>query len=330
MSINKFLMVIFALIFLAFFTSFWLINKPEKTEPVFKIRSIDTVKYSRDLASQMLGKKDFDNTIKIQVSEIASVNTTHIGIGTPYDDQFKPFLKRWIDESRAQGLKVWFRGNFSGWEGWFGYKKITRQEHLKELEAFILSNPDLFEDGDIFTPCPECENGGPGDPRQTGDAPGFRQFLVDEYNTASIAFGKINKKVTVGYFSMNYDVADLIMDRETTHKLGDVVVIDHYIKDPSLLAKDARKISEKSGGKVVLGEFGVPIPDIHGNMSEDDQAKWIEKALEEAKKTPEIIGINYWVNVGGSTRLWNEDGSARKAVEVIKKFFNETKITQSS
>lgn len=102
-------------------------------------------------------------------------------------------------------------------------------------------------------------------------------------------------------------------------------ILDHYVKDPEQLSADAKKIAEISGGNVILGEIGAPIPDIHGDMSEEEQAKWLELALENAKNTPEIIGINYWVNVGGSTRLWDEKGLKRKAVDTLKKFFEETR-----
>lgn len=300
-------------------------NYSVKKVPLWEFRSVDTVKYSRDLAGQMLDKPGFDQVIEKQVADIASLGATHIALGSPYDEKYIPFLTRWIKSARNHNLKVWFRGNFSGWESWFGFERIGREEHKKLLYEFIVNNPELFQDGDIFTSCPECENGGSGDPRFNSDAKGHKKFLIDEYNISLEAFGKINKKVNVGFYSMNYDVAKLIMDRETTQALGNIVVIDHYIKDPIHVSEDARKIAAQSGGKVVLGELGAPIPDIHGDLSEEDQAKWIEEALEEAKKTQVIIGINYWVNVGGSTRLWNDDGTSRKAVDILKRFFISVK-----
>jgi len=311
---------------LGFFTYQFI--KPAQKKPIFEIRSIDTVKYSRDVAGQMLDNDEFDTQIQIQVSGIASTGASHIAISTPYDERFVPFLQRWVKQARAYGLKVWFRGNFSGWERWFEYEKIDRETHKKLMEEFILKNPDLFEDGDIFTSCPECENGGEGDPRQTGDVSGFRKFLIDEYNISSESFGKINKKVYTGFYSMNYDVATLIMDRETTTKLGNVVVIDHYVKSPQKLASDVEIIARQSGGKVVLGEFGAPIPDIHGQMTEKEQAQWIETSLSLLSKSPNLLGINYWVSVGGSTQLWSPKGEKREAVEVITKYFNSYKNTK--
>ena len=298
--------------------------------PLWDFRAVDTVKYSRDLTGQMIDKPEFDSVINEQVADIASLGASHIAIATPYDQNYVPFLERWVRAARDHNLKVWFRGNFSGWENWFGFERITRDEHKRLLKEFIENNPGLFEDGDIFTSCPECENGGPGDPRLNGDPEGHKKFLIEEYQISIESFGKIGKKVNSGFYSMNYDVAKLIMDRETTQALGNIVVIDHYIKDPVEVSKDAKEIAEISGGKVVLGEFGAPIPDIHGEFTEEEQSKWIEEGLKAASETEEIIGVNYWVNVGGSTRLWNDDGTRRKAADTVKNFFTATKLISPS
>jgi hypothetical protein len=116
---------------------------------------------------------------------------------------------------------------------------------------------------------------------------------------------------------MNYDVAKAIMDKRTTEALGGIVTIDHYIKSATQIAKDARAIAEQSGGKVFIGEFGAPLPDLHGNMTEEQQYEWVKSALYELAREPSVIGVNYWVNVGGSAQLWKSDGSATKAVSAI-------------
>lgn len=284
------------------------------------VQSIDTVKYSRDIAREKADSPEFDSVIDKQVKQIASVGATHIAIGTPYDEEFIPFMKRWLASARKYGLKVWFRGNFSGWEEWFGYKAISRGQHLQMVKDFISKHSDLFQDGDIFSSCPECENGGPGDPRKN-DLAGFRQFLIDEYKTAKDAFRITGKTVITNYFPMNGDVAKLVMDKETTKALGGVIVVDHYVATPSELATDVRDFARNSGGKVVLGEFGAPIPDIQGKMTEDEQAAWIDSALSALTKEPDLIGLNYWTSVGGSTQIWDENNNPTKAVSVIGKFF---------
>ena len=292
------------------------------------VQSIDTMKYSRDLAQEKINDKKFDAIIDSQIKAIAETGATHVTIATPYDKEFIPILTRWVSSAREYGLKVWFRGNFSGWEKWFGYPKITRGEHTKKTEQFILNNKGLFEDGDIFTACPECENGGPGDPRFNGDLIGHRQFLITEHEIMAGAFKKINKNVVYNYNSMNGDVAFLVMNRATAKALDGVITIDHYVRTKERLISDITKLSAQGGGaKIVLGEIGVPIPDIHGKMSPIDQAKWMQDVFVELAKMPEIEAINYWVNIGGSTELWDSKLTPRPIVNVVNDFYKPNQIT---
>lgn len=293
-------------------------TKSPETSKFWAVQSIDTMKYSRDASTSPMSSDQIDT----QVQNIAITGATHVAIDTPYDAEFQPRLKEWVDSARKYHLKVWFRGNWSGWEGWFGYAKdLTRSRHINMTQKFISSNPDLFQDGDIFTACPECENGGAGDPRQTGDVTGYRQFMIDEYKATSDMFRQINKDVISNYDSMNGDVAALVMDYPTTQALGGIVTIDHYVPTPDKLVADIDTIANKSGGKIVLGEFGSPISDVTGNQSEDQQAIWIQNALSKMIGDKNIIGLNYWTNLGSSTSPWNSDGSARKVVSIIKTFY---------
>lgn len=318
---------IFVLILLAFISvnlfrqnSYSKLETAKSNDTWWEVQSIDTVKYSRDIAREKANSTSFDETIDRQVFLIAQTGVTHIAIGTPYDSEFLPFLKRWVTASRKYDLKVWFRGNLSGWEGWFGYKKISRDDHIKMIQDFITSNGKVFENGDIFSPCTECENGGPGDPRSTGDLKGHREFLIEEYQVVNDSFRKIGKNVR-SYFPMNGDVARSVMDKETTKALGGVVVIDHYVKTPDKLATDIRSISLKSGGKVILAEIGAPIPDIHGKFDEGEQADWVSDSLTTLAEIPQLIGLNYWTSFGGSTSLWGEEYKARQVVAVLEKFY---------
>ncbi len=287
----------------------------------WSFQSIDTMKYSRDLAREKLNDPSFDAVIAKQVKDIASTGATHVAIATPYDEEFYPMLQRWVRAARREHLNVWFRGNFSGWEGWFSYNKITREEHMKKTEEFLNAHPDLFANGDVFTACPECENGGAGDPRLTGDVAGHRQFLIEEYALTKSFFSGRNKKVASNYDSMNKDVAELVMDKDTTRALDGIVTIDHYVASGEKLAEDIKSLSETTGGKIILGEYGAPIPDINGPMNEKEQAEWIKNTGSLLVKANTLIGVNYWVNTGGSTQLWNEDGTKRLAVDAITSYY---------
>jgi hypothetical protein len=291
------------------------------TERIWPVMAIDTMKYSRDISRE----KDILERIPGFVDKVAQLTPTHIAVSTPYNEEFLPVLKKWVSEARSRQLSVWFRGNWSEWEGWFGYQKFkTPQEHHQRTYAFIISHPELFRDGDIFTPAPEAENGMIGDPRRTAGGPvTFRQFLVDSYANCVSAFSVIGKKVSCGYFSTNGDVAREILDKETVAKIGHVVVIDHYVKTPRQLAIDIGQLNQKLQAPVVLGEIGAPIPDIHGAMTEIEQATYMQEVFSQLFKIKGLVGgVNYWTAFGGSTALYNRDGSARSVTEVIKEFYN--------
>lgn len=299
----------------------------ELTSTFWSFQSIDTMKYSRDTAREKAGDLSYDAEIDEQMKKIKATGATHVAIGTPYDEEFIPYMNRWVNAARQHGLKVWFRGNLAGWEEWFEYPPIDRDTHTEGVREFILNNPDLFQDGDVFTSCPECENGGPGDPRFDGDVESYRAFLISEYNVVKSAFTEINKDVKANYYSMNGDVAKLVMDKETTKALDGIVTVDHYVTSVDQLITDINEYEQLSGGKVVLGEWGAPIPDIHGDMTEEEQAKWIHEALLRIVNETDIEGLNYWTHQGSSTGIWNDDGSSRAAVATITMFYNPKRVS---
>lgn len=323
------------IIFFLFLAAFWIggwvfvrlsfstdpVYYPEPRRSYWEYQVIDTMKYSRDRAREMSSDPNFEQTIETQIRHIAETGATHVAIATPYDEEFVPFLTRWVKVARVHGLRVWFRGNLSGWEGWFGYQKIGEQEHIEKVRDFITRHPELFRNGDLFTPCPECENGGPGDPRLTGDVEQFRRFIIESHRSADAAFRSIGVLVDTRLFSMNGDVARLVMDEKTTDALGNVITVDHYVKTPEKLEQDVRVFGKEGTRKVFLGEFGAPIPDIHGSMTDTEQATWLDQSLARLVRVPNLIGASYWLSVGGSTELWTDKGKPRAAVSSLKKYF---------
>jgi hypothetical protein len=291
------------------------------------VRSIDTAKFSRDLAREKISDPSFDQVIDQQVSDIASTGANYVAIDTPYDEEFVPFLQRWVLSARKHNLNVWFRGNFSGWEQWFSYAKISPQEHTADLQSFIIQHPQLFADGDIFSTCPECENGSIGDPRATGDVTGFRNFLINENSIASQAFKQIGKDVSTNYFSMNLDVANLVMDPQTTQALGGVITVDHYADSSEKFGQDLQMLEKNTNAKIVLGEFGAPIPDLNGVFTDQQQADYINQMMNSMVQIPNIIGVNYWSSYGGSTEIWKSDGTATPSVAVISQYYRPEVIS---
>lgn len=293
---------------------------PENHEPWWDIQAIDTMKTSRDRSREFSGS-DISTITDQHAERIAATGATHMAVATPYDEEFLPILEQWVASARKYELNVWFRGNWSGWEQWFDYPLISREEHLQKTTRFLNEYQDLFADGDIFQACPECENGGPGDPRHNGDPKGHKQFLIDLHQTSSDIFAQYNKSVDTRLNSMNGDVARLIMDPETTRALGGLVVVDHYVESPEQLIADLNEYAEISQGQIVLGEFGAPIPDIHGAMTHEEQATWLDELFGLLLETESVIGMNYWTDTGSSTQLWNGAGEPRPAAAVVAEYY---------
>lgn len=295
---------------------------PPSQTHLFAAQSIDTMKVSRDMAGQMLVDPDaYKSMVDNEMQLIADAGATHVAIDTPYDSAFLPVLQMWVASARAHNLSVFFRGNFSGWEGWFNYPPINEATHEHMLQAFIHDNPNLFQSGDIFTPCPECENGGPGDPRQNGNAAGYNAFLVQERNIAAKEFALQGKSIAI-YPSMNADIARQIVTPATVSAFGGTILIDNYVASAKEFASDISTIPQQLHAKVGLGEFGAPIPNLNGDMTEAQQAQYIDSlmsALYQQRATVPLV--NYWTLNDGSTALVNSDGTTRAAYTTIQNYF---------
>lgn len=330
---NKRILILFLVLF-SVYTVWFLQNgwaeKPKvaisadktSTLNLWKYECLDTMKTSRDKA-RMWTWKILDDHITSQVNATVAMGANCIAIDTPYDEEFLPVLKKWVAASRERNLHIWFRGNFSSWEGWFEYPTgMTANEHIQKTNAFIADNPNLFADGDIFTPSPEAENGGPFNQVETDEHAVFREYLIREYQEAQNAFKKIGKNVEVNWLSMNGGLAQRMMDQKTVDAVGKVVAIDHYIKTPQEMGEFIRYFYNTFGAQVVIGEWGAPIPQINGEMTEAEQADFVRALLEEQYRYKKMVhGTSYWVLYDGSTSLLNPDGSEREVVEVIRDYF---------
>ncbi len=284
---------------------------------------IDTMKSSRDMARSMMGSTGAQNQITTQIVAIKNLGANCVAIDTPYDSEFLPILTLWVTTARQYNLHIWFRGNFSSWEGWFDYPtNMTTLQNLQDTKSFILRNPQLFQDGDIFTEAPEAENGGPFLNKESSSIAPYRQFLIDEYQNENDAFSQIHKSIVTNWFSMSGGWAKAVLDKPTIDAIGDNVTIDHYVKSPSEMCDYISYFNNTFHSKVTLGEFGAPIPDINGDMTDAQQADFVSKlftCLYHDKN--DISGINYWDIMYGSTALLSDNGAAKPVDQVIKNYY---------
>lgn len=289
----------------------------------WKYQCIDTMKTSRDKARTWPQLPDVAQRVEKEIRAIKNAGSNCVAIDTPYDDEFLPYLKLWVGTARENGLSVWFRGNFSSWEGWFGYARgMTTKQHRERTSRFIKNNRDIFADGDIFTPNPEAENGGPYNQVEIEEYPSFRNYLIEEYTASKNDFASLAKDVAVNWLSMNGGLAKRMLDKPTVTAIGGVVTIDHYIKAPEEMTSFISYFSNQFGSHTVIGEFGAPIPDINGTMTDDAQANFVAQLLHELyKNRDKVDGINYWTLSDGSTALLNPDYSPKPVYTKIQQYF---------
>ncbi len=289
---------------------------------LWKIRSIDTMKTSRDKAREKLYRPEYDENIKQELTAIKKAGANYVAVDTPYDNEFLPYLRRWVKLARKTRLHVWFRGNWSAWEGWFDYpKNMTPDQHLAKTSEFILTYSDLFEDEDIFDSCPECENAGHW--RQPDYNKEYNTFLQKQRLSNQKTFEKIGKKVHSNIASIIGGRAREVLDQKTFDALDNTVAIDHYIHNPSNMGDYITYFYDKHRTKVLVSELGAPIPDINGEMSEEEQAQFISQLFEQLYKHKDAVeGANYYVLTLGTTALLNADYTPRKAYSIVKNYFS--------
>jgi len=296
--------------------------KTQSVPCIWEICSIDTMKTSRDKARENLYNLAYDANIKEELRIIKETGANYVAIDTPYDAEFLPYLRRWVKYSREANLKVWFRGNWSNWEGWFEYpKNMSSSQHLEKTNEFIVNNTDLFESGDIFDPCPECENAGFW-PQPEADKD-YQQFIRTQQEQTEASFRKIKKWVKVHQSIIGGRAKDVVTDKQTYNILGNIVAIDHYVKDAEGMDSYIKYFKNNFQTKTLVSEFGAPIPDMNGPMSGNEQAEFIEGILKILYQNRDSVeGLNYWVLSLGTTSLVSDSSNLKPAYEVLKKYFS--------
>jgi hypothetical protein len=297
----------------------------------WQVTSIDTMKVSRDMAQNTIDVTD--EVIDLNARLVADAGSTHMAIGTPYDKEFIPVMKRWIEAGRKHNINIWFRGNFSGWEnennsghGWFNYPLLESiSEHHELTKRFLQTHVDLFKSGDIFTSCPEPENGHliNGFWRSEQDKENLRKFMVDSYRICEAGFQKIaqetGENVSYGYFSHNGDVAKAI-GRETATLIGRKVGLDHYVYDTAEMGAWIDDTQATYGGDIelFLGEYGAPRDNTP--MDPKIQAEFIDTMLREEITPRKLHAVNYWVLSNGNTALYDQTGE-KPSYKVIQSYY---------
>lgn len=308
-----------------------IVTTTTNTGGTFAIQSIDVMKDTKDA---ICGQKD-DTYINNIVNKAVELGANYMAISTPYDNpscgDATAYAKRWIGAIRAHGLHVWHRHMPLSFEGIYSVSKNNNSNYLDMIRSYIKNNPDMFVDGDIFTPIPEPQNGGiqgitycANSVCQFSNAAAFNQWLRDAMTTSKDAFSVIGKNnIKVGYFGFDGFVAwgdqnpdwHGILEDSTVQQMGNIT-IDHYPElvketmDASLTALQ----SKYPNTPIVIGEWGTV-----NNTNIDQEVV----DTMTAAKNHKVVGFNYWQfgPSGSGEQLLNTDLSNRSSFYKVQSYY---------
>ncbi len=295
----------------------------------WQYQCIDTMKTSRDRARVWIQDPKMQTYIDKELSAIVGMGGNCVAIDTPYDPEFLPYLEAWVKGARTHHLHIWFRGGFSSWEGWFDYPVVTDPStYFPKIQAFITKHPDLFMVGDSFSGFVEAENGGPFKGTVLDQKDAYRRFLIQEFTTEDAAFAIIHKQVITNWLSMNGGIAMNVLDPNTIQAIHGTVTIDHYVASIDKMANAINDIIRDYHANIVIGEFGAPVPQINGDMTNTQQADFVSGLLNQMYRYKNnVIGVNYWNLYDGSTALLQDNFSSKPVVQSIKNYFIPSLLT---
>lgn len=300
-------------------------------QQTWPIQSIDAMKSTKDAVCY----QHSDAWIDMWVTRAGELGANYVAISTPYDSpscgDALAYTKKWIAIIRKHGLKVWHRDMPLAFEGIYSTPKSNASNFIDLITNYIKANPDEYENGDIFTPIPEPQNGGilgvtycAQSICQFSSAQAFNAWLRNSMTASQNAFDSIGKTgVNIGYFGFDGFVTwgdhnpdwHGILDNATLQQMGNIT-IDHY---PEVVNETMQQGLDTLQQKyptfpIIIGEWGAVT-----GVNVDQQ---IQTDMGAAK-THNVIGFNYWqFGPGGSgEQLINSDFSSRSAFFAVQSFY---------
>ncbi len=286
------------------------------------------------------------NQIRHLVQADKSIGAKQITIDINYDNY--SLMKLWADIIHSEGLNVWFRPHWDAWDSWEKPEiknGITSTEYLNRSRQFILSHPDLFRAGDAFTICVESENAAWWTGIDHGPFNGWddwRAFTRNQVLVANDAFNQIGLggKIKTNWINMNGWVAWNVLDQQTVNVIGQLT-LDHIIdwtNDTGTYVNAILSGTTLGDGSIFYGydqyyaKWNVPImagewgySTFDQSMDPDHQKELAAAVMQGFSTRNYFIGMNYWVDVGHASRLFDTpnllDYTPRPIASVIKQYY---------
>lgn len=312
------------------------VTPPSSSQDNWSVKSVDA-----QVMSKYWAVTD-ENQIRSLVKADKAIGAKQIAVSANYNNY--NLLKKWADVIHSEGLNVWFRGHWDEWDSWEKPEiknGITSGEYLNKTKQFIIAHPELFRAGDSFTMCVESENAAWWTGIDHGPFNGWddwRAFTRNQVTYADDAFSQIGLggKVKTNWINMNGWVAWNELDQTTVNTLGQLT-LDHIIDwtDDINTYKNALfsgngngfygydEYHNKWNVPMMAGEWGYST--FNQNVDPVYQKELTSAIFKEFANRPYIVGINYWIDVGHASRLFDTpnllDYNRRPVADVIQQYF---------
>lgn len=304
------------------------------TEPVRSAWSIQSVSSMKETKDRICWPRPLE-FIDRWVDRAVELGANYVSVETPYDNPLcgdsEKHTREWVAAIRKKHMRIWHRHMPLAFEGIYNTRKDPAKDYLQQIGTYIVSHPDLFTEGDIFTPIPEPQNGGIRDVSYCAQGicifrnpAHFNQWLRDAIDVSEAAFAKIGLggKMKIGYYGFDGFIAwgdnnpdwDGLLEDATVLKMGNIT-IDHY---PELvgdtMANDLDELQARYPNfPIIIGEWGTVTP----NNPEEQ----VQTSMQAAQR-PSVVGFNYWhMGIGGNEELVHWDLHHARQFDEVQSFF---------
>lgn len=320
--------------------------------PTWSIQSVDQMKYSKDVICSPPSDTFLDNAVT--ATKDTGANT--IAIATPYNNvtcsgtSTDPdvLAGRWISRARTNGLRVWHRHAGTQFEGIYGQSKHRSPDgarHLQNIATWIHENASLIQNGDIFTPEAEPQNGGISGVTYCGSSgtcqfankADFNEWLrtaqlvtklalkAEGFNIAT-TWGDPNG-VFVGAYGFDgfivwgNDNPDHVgtskLETATVAAMDNVIAIDHYNSAQSMATDLDEAHTMFPSANYVIGEWGAI-----ASSSDSTALTATQDAFTAFAARSWIIGVNYWhLGPGTNEGLLRSDFTKRPHYYTVQDYY---------
>lgn len=286
------------------------------------IRSIDCMKYTKDLCTNQFSDAQIQSAIASYKSAHANVvaisiplssNAEFVAHGSiPSPRTVENFTKVWCDTIHNAGMNVLFRGVFCENEAIynFPFQQQTSDQLIAKIKNYITSHPDFFADGDYFAPFPEGTNVIPG--HNFGDifvalpngASSYADFFIALHKAENEAFTQIGKRVNIGYSTNNWSELNSGWIPNSLFDDAGIVCMDDY-ETPNVADQHIRDIVAKKGHPMFHQEIAI-------DYSVSDPVAEMQLFCDGIKQRVSDgvqVGVNWWGGwTGANESIIEDDG----------------------